>query len=62
MWYARHIHAGEPEDEIAGLEANLSTGSSERILRSAAALACGNLWKSRGPGRRISESRRLLSQ
>jgi uncharacterized membrane protein len=23
MWYARHMHAGIPEDEIAGLEANL---------------------------------------
>jgi uncharacterized membrane protein len=23
MWYARHMHAGVPEDEIAGLEANL---------------------------------------
>ena len=24
MWYGRHIHAGEPEDEIAGLETNLA--------------------------------------
>jgi len=24
MWYGRHIHAGEPEDEIAGLEADLA--------------------------------------
>jgi uncharacterized membrane protein len=23
MWYARHIHSGVPEDEIAGLERNL---------------------------------------
>ena len=23
MWLARHMHAGVPEDEIAGLEANL---------------------------------------
>ena len=23
MWYARHMHGGVPEDEIAGLEANL---------------------------------------
>jgi uncharacterized membrane protein len=23
MWYARHMHSGIPEDEIAGLEANL---------------------------------------
>lgn len=23
MWYARHIHGGVPEDEIAGLESNL---------------------------------------
>jgi uncharacterized membrane protein len=23
MWYARHIHAGEPEDEIAGFESDL---------------------------------------
>lgn len=24
MWYGRHIHAGEPEDEIAGLESDLA--------------------------------------
>jgi uncharacterized membrane protein len=24
MWYARHVHYGEPEDEIAGLEQDLS--------------------------------------
>jgi hypothetical protein len=23
MWYARHIHVGEPDDEISGLESNL---------------------------------------
>jgi uncharacterized membrane protein len=23
MWYARHLHSGVPEDEVAGLEANL---------------------------------------
>jgi uncharacterized membrane protein len=23
MWWARHVHAGIPEDEIAGLERNL---------------------------------------
>ena len=23
MWWARHVHGGSPEDEVAGLERNL---------------------------------------